>query len=117
MESIKSGEKTSPVAVAAREFLKVRLKQSGMMRGGIPGNCDHIEQKLVARMLDADDPLDELDVVINRTDGPCPERLGCNMVLNTVLYGSGKQMRVHWRDTAGEMRCRRYGVVKGSGKY
>ncbi|MGI5139504.1 DddA-like double-stranded DNA deaminase toxin [Streptomyces sp. CA-106110] len=86
-----------------------------MLRGGVPGNYSHVEQKLAARMFDEVDPLNEVDVVINHTGGPCPEDLGCNKVLDDVLYGSGKQMRVHWRDTAGEMQCRLYGLVRGGG--
>ncbi|NEB94075.1 polymorphic toxin-type HINT domain-containing protein [Streptomyces bauhiniae] len=114
-EGIKSGEKSSPMARNACEFLKNKLQQSGMLRGGVPGNYSHVEQKLVARMFDEADPLDEVDVVINHTGGPCPEDLGCNKVLDDVLHGSGKTMRVHWRDAAGEMKCRMYGIVKGGG--
>ncbi|MFD8915083.1 LamG-like jellyroll fold domain-containing protein [Streptomyces sp. NPDC059575] len=114
VEGIKSGDRaTDPMAKNARKFLQDALS-TPERRSPIPGNYDHIEQKLTARMFDEENPLDEVDVVINHTGGPCPDRLGCSDVVNRVLYGSGKVMRVHWGDEARQvMHCVEYGIVNG----
>nr|WTB30952.1 hypothetical protein OG781_16980 [Streptomyces sp. NBC_00830] len=51
-----------------------------------------MEQKVAVMMKD----IDEAHVVINYPGGPCPAKLGCNQVLDSLL--GSKRLTVHFPD-------------------
>lgn len=74
-------------------------------RGTYSGRACHVEQKFATQM--RNDGAHSADLVINNSDGPCGQRLGCSQSLPELL-DPDQRLTVHWPDASGVWRQKTY---------
>ncbi|MGW5002531.1 DddA-like double-stranded DNA deaminase toxin [Streptomyces hydrogenans] len=80
------------------DWVNKKVVSEGITTGYKVWSRFHVETKFVAIMATSKPKVTNADLVINKPEGPCPEKLGCDDILSRLLNGVGT-LRVHWKDS------------------
>ncbi|MFF2146240.1 polymorphic toxin-type HINT domain-containing protein [Kitasatospora sp. NPDC058190] len=93
------------------DWVNKQLREAGRLPGtSTSWRASDVEQKFAALMHTKG--IDRAELVINYPGGPCPNKLGCQDVMN-LLVGPNKRLEVHWPDKDGNWQMTPFGGLPG----